>query len=218
MDAQGFLARIKAAVKRLADRLRRLEPGSPRRLRRPNLVPPEHIPADPVEHAGDFALRYYELLEGYSRRGMRELGIPDTRIGAYDIDKHRRNYSRRYFGLEADYLLCYRDVEDNYGWKGLKPTKRLLLSGPTRDFESIAWKCLVRHLKRQQQEEEWHQTAQLLLKLQQSLWRGPVSPTTEQRVRLRIIPLLNHVDFQIRSNAEWVVHTLEEIGAPPGPA
>jgi hypothetical protein len=86
MDAQRFPARIKAAAKRLADKLRRLEPGSPRRLRRPNLVPPEYIPADPVEHAEDFALRYYELLEGYSHRRMRELGIPDTRIGAYDID------------------------------------------------------------------------------------------------------------------------------------
>jgi len=73
-------------VEGLAGILRRHDPASPPRLRRPTLAPPEHIPADPVEHAEDFALRYYEPLERYSRRRMRELGIPDNRIGAYDID------------------------------------------------------------------------------------------------------------------------------------
>jgi len=35
--------------------LRRYEPASPRLLRRPDLARPKHIPADPVEHAEDFA-------------------------------------------------------------------------------------------------------------------------------------------------------------------
>jgi hypothetical protein len=55
-------------------------------LRRPDPAPPEQIPADPAEHAEDFALRYYEPLEAYSRRRMRELGISNDRTGAYDID------------------------------------------------------------------------------------------------------------------------------------
>jgi hypothetical protein len=86
MDVRGFIVRIQLMAKGLARKLRRPEPGSVRRLLRPKLAPTEHIPADPGEHAEDFALRYYELLENYSRRRMRELGIPNHRIGAYDID------------------------------------------------------------------------------------------------------------------------------------
>jgi hypothetical protein len=50
------------------------------------LAKPEPIPTDPADHAEEFALRYFEPLEDYSRKRMRELGIPEGRIGAYDID------------------------------------------------------------------------------------------------------------------------------------
>jgi hypothetical protein len=86
MDVREFIARLKAMAKGLAGKLRRQAPALPPQLRRPNPAAPERIPADPVEHAEDFALRYYEPLERYSRRRMRELGIPDDRIGAYDSD------------------------------------------------------------------------------------------------------------------------------------
>lgn len=91
MDVREFIARIKAAAKRLAGKLRRHYRVSLPRWCLPNLAPPEPIPTDPVAHAEDFALRYYEPLEGYSRRRMRELGIPDDRIDAYDIDFDFRN-------------------------------------------------------------------------------------------------------------------------------
>ncbi len=86
MDVREFIARLKAVAKGLAGKLRRQEPAPPPLLRRPNLTAPERIPADPIEHAEDFALRYFEPLDGYTRRRMRELGIPDDRIGAFDID------------------------------------------------------------------------------------------------------------------------------------
>ncbi len=86
MDAREYIARIKACAQGILSSLRPREPISHTGVGRRNVAPPEPIPADPVHHAEDFALRYYEPLEGYSRRRMRELGIPDSRIGAYDID------------------------------------------------------------------------------------------------------------------------------------
>ena len=50
------------------------------------LAKAEPIPADPAEHAVQFAEDWYDRLEFHSRRRMRELGIPEHRIGAYDID------------------------------------------------------------------------------------------------------------------------------------
>ena len=86
MDILGFLARLRAAAKGLAGKLRRLEKASPPGHRRTNLAPAVPIPIDPAEHAEDFALRHARVLEVYSRRRMRELGIPEGRIGAYDSD------------------------------------------------------------------------------------------------------------------------------------
>jgi hypothetical protein len=50
------------------------------------LAKPEPIPTDPADHAEEFALRYFESLEDYTRRRMHKLGIPEGRIGAYDIE------------------------------------------------------------------------------------------------------------------------------------
>ncbi len=86
MERLGFIARIRAAARRLAGKLRRDETTALPHRRRANLAPPEPIPADPSEHAEDFAIRHDRPLEVYSRGRMRELGIPDNRIGAYDCD------------------------------------------------------------------------------------------------------------------------------------
>jgi hypothetical protein len=51
----------------------------------------EPVPADPAEHAARFAQEWYDRLEFHSRRRMRELGIPEQRIGAYDVDFDFRN-------------------------------------------------------------------------------------------------------------------------------
>jgi hypothetical protein len=86
MNLRTFLARIGAAAKRLAAKVRPHEPGSQSISRRPALAPAEPAPADPADHAEDFAIRHAGALEVLCRRRMRELGIPDNRIGAYDID------------------------------------------------------------------------------------------------------------------------------------
>jgi hypothetical protein len=83
MDGRGWISRIAAAAKGLAARLRP-KPlpatiGTPTSARQPPA-----IPADPVEHVKDFALRYYEPLEAVTRRRMRQLGIPEDRIGMLD--------------------------------------------------------------------------------------------------------------------------------------
>ena len=80
--------RIAAAARRWAAQLHprpaeaTIPPLQPVRL----LAEAEPIPADPAEHAVQFAEDWYDRLEFHSRRRMRELGIPEHRIGAYDID------------------------------------------------------------------------------------------------------------------------------------
>ena len=45
-----------------------------------------NIPADPAEHAVDFAKRYAEKLDRFAAERMEELGIPLERIGSLDHD------------------------------------------------------------------------------------------------------------------------------------
>ena len=52
----------------------------------PNLAPPEPIPADAADHAEQFALTWYDRLESFTQKRLRELGIPDHQIGAFDHD------------------------------------------------------------------------------------------------------------------------------------
>jgi hypothetical protein len=80
--------RIAAAARRWAAQLHprpaeaSIPPLQPVRL----LAKAEPIPADPAEHAVQFAEDWYDRLEFHSRRRMRGLGIPEHRTGAYDID------------------------------------------------------------------------------------------------------------------------------------
>jgi len=53
---------------------------------RPALIRPEPIPADGADHAVQFAQDWCDRFEYHARRRMRELGIPEHRIGAYDVD------------------------------------------------------------------------------------------------------------------------------------
>jgi hypothetical protein len=45
-----------------------------------------HVPADPADHAEDFAHRYAEPLDWLAGIRMEELGIPKDRIGSNDHD------------------------------------------------------------------------------------------------------------------------------------
>jgi hypothetical protein len=46
----------------------------------------QHVPADPADHAEDFACRYAEPLDWRAGIQMEELGIPKDRIGSNDHD------------------------------------------------------------------------------------------------------------------------------------
>lgn len=52
----------------------------------PRLQPPVPVPADPDEHARQFAVEWADRLEVYARRRMREVGVPDHLIGTVDVD------------------------------------------------------------------------------------------------------------------------------------
>jgi hypothetical protein len=79
-----MLSRLSAAVRSLTDKFRRHSSDSP--SRRPNLAPPELVPADPADHAVDFSLRWYDRLEILARERLARLGIPREQIGAFDQD------------------------------------------------------------------------------------------------------------------------------------
>jgi hypothetical protein len=46
----------------------------------------QHVPADPADHAEDFAHRYGGLLDWQAAIRMEELGVPSDRIGSNDHD------------------------------------------------------------------------------------------------------------------------------------
>jgi hypothetical protein len=54
----------------------------------------DHVPADPADHAEDFAHRYAEPLDWLAAIRMEELGIPSERIGSSD---HRHGLAGRAF-------------------------------------------------------------------------------------------------------------------------
>ena len=56
----------------------------------PSTRKPPAIPADPVVHAKDFALRYCELPEAIARVRMREACVLEDRIGMLDADFNTR--------------------------------------------------------------------------------------------------------------------------------
>jgi hypothetical protein len=89
MDIQQLIRHITAATEGLLGKLRPKPPpamiGLPPSAR--GLLA---IPDDIEEHARDFARRYWEPLEAIARNRMREVGVPEDRIGMLDVDNHYR--------------------------------------------------------------------------------------------------------------------------------
>src|SRR5437762_2922908 len=87
MDAREFLGRMMAALKGLMVRLRLERTQAPTTPKpRPPLAKAEAVPADPVERAKDFGLRYDEPIERCVQKRVRRLGIPGDQIRMIDPD------------------------------------------------------------------------------------------------------------------------------------
>jgi hypothetical protein len=83
------LGRLVEALKGIAGRLRRQKPPAMIGLP-PSARGLKAIPDDIEEHAKDFATRYWEPLEAIARKRMREVGVPENRIGMLDADNDFR--------------------------------------------------------------------------------------------------------------------------------
>jgi hypothetical protein len=90
----SLLTRLGEAAKGLAAKLRRENPpvepppamiGLP-----PSARGLKAIPDNIEDHAKDFATRYWEPLEAIARKRMREVGVPEDRIGMIDGDFNYR--------------------------------------------------------------------------------------------------------------------------------
>ena len=84
-DLGRLWSRLAEGLKGLAGKLWRPKPPAIRG-RPPSARGPEAIPDDIEEHAKDFAARYWGLLEAITRQRMREVGVPEDRIGMLDTD------------------------------------------------------------------------------------------------------------------------------------
>jgi hypothetical protein len=84
-----FLGRLVEALKGIAGKLRRQRPPAMIGLP-PSARGLKAIPDDIEEHAKDFATRYWEPLEAIARKRMREVGVPEDRIGMLDADNDFR--------------------------------------------------------------------------------------------------------------------------------
>ena len=84
-----FLGRLVEALKGIAGKLRRQKPPAMIGLP-PSARGLKAIPDDIEEHAKDFATRYWEPLEAIARKRMREVGVPEDRIGMLDADNDFR--------------------------------------------------------------------------------------------------------------------------------
>ncbi len=88
-DLDRLLGRLAEALKGIAGKLRREKPPAMIGLP-PSARGLKVIPDDIVDHAKDFAARYWELLEAIVRKRMREVGVPEDRIGMLDTDNDFR--------------------------------------------------------------------------------------------------------------------------------
>ncbi len=88
-DLGRLFGRLAEALKRITAKRRREKP--PAMI----VLPPsarglKAIPDDTEEHAKDFAVRDWEPLEAIARKRMREVGVPEDRIGMLDTDNDFR--------------------------------------------------------------------------------------------------------------------------------
>jgi len=84
-----LVGRLAEALKGIAGKLRREKPPAMIGLP-PSARGLKAIPDDIEEHARDFAARYWEPLEAVARKRMREVGVPEDRIGMLDADNDFR--------------------------------------------------------------------------------------------------------------------------------
>jgi hypothetical protein len=84
-----LLGRLAEALKGIARKVRRQKPPAMIGLP-PSARGLKVIPDDIKEHAKDFAARYWEPLEAIARKRMREVGVPEDRIGMLDTDNDFR--------------------------------------------------------------------------------------------------------------------------------
>jgi hypothetical protein len=84
-----LFGRLAQALKGIADRVRRQKPPAMIGLP-PSARGLKAIPDDIEVHAKDFAARYWEPLEAIARKRMREVGVPEARIGMIDADNEFR--------------------------------------------------------------------------------------------------------------------------------
>ena len=84
-----LLGRLAETLKGIASMVRREKPPAMIGLP-PSARGLKVIPDDIKEHAKDFAARYWEPLEAIARKRMREVGVPEDRIGMLDTDNDFR--------------------------------------------------------------------------------------------------------------------------------
>jgi hypothetical protein len=89
MPLPGCLAASRELFKDLAGKLQGEKPPAMIGLP-PSARGLKAIPDDIEEHARDFAGRYWEPLEAIARKRMREVGVPEDRIGMLDTDNDFR--------------------------------------------------------------------------------------------------------------------------------
>lgn len=88
-DLGRLVGRLAEALKRITGKLRREKPPAMTGLP-PSARGLKAIPDDIEEHAKDFAARYWGPLEGIASKRMREVGVPEDRIGMLDTDNDYR--------------------------------------------------------------------------------------------------------------------------------
>jgi hypothetical protein len=80
------LTRLAEAVRGLAGRFGHEKPPPAMIGLSPSARGLKAIPDDIEEHAKDFAIRSWDLLEAIARKRMRAVGVPGDRIAMLDVD------------------------------------------------------------------------------------------------------------------------------------
>jgi hypothetical protein len=111
------------------------------------------IPIDPAEHAARFAREWQDLVETYVQKRMKELGLPEGRIGAIELAQGgvRRafdpegqaggscdEYGRLYLdsGILNPELLAKMGEEAAQKWRRMSVRNRIDAIIPHEDIES----------------------------------------------------------------------------------
>jgi hypothetical protein len=88
-DLGRLFGRLGEVLSHFASKVRRRKPPAMIGLA-PSARGLKPIPSEIDEHAKDFANRYWGLLEAIVRKRMRDVGVPENRIGMLDTDNNSR--------------------------------------------------------------------------------------------------------------------------------